>query len=92
MLTEKLLKELTPGGIFATGTRHDPRLYRGGMIQWVAVRGEGMHDWAIYYHRYCPDREDSVEWVKRFGDKCSTEAVIKELVPCDDEAFALYRF
>lgn len=86
MLTVDQLKAMPPDTIFATGTVEDPRLYRGP-IRWVAVRG-GYHDWTIYYHH---DTYDS-KYIKRHGDKCITDAVIRALVPCEDEAFKMYRF
>ena len=86
MLTLEKLKELSPG-IFASGIVHDDRLVRGVDLKWVAVRG-GIHDWAIYYHYSF--HED--EYVEGQGDKCFTKEVIRKLVPCDAEAFAMYRF
>lgn len=86
MLTIEKLKEMEPG-IFASGVTKDPRLHKELTFRWVAVRG-GKHDWAIYYHGV-EKRED---YVATFGDKCYTPDVIRELVHCDDEAFALYRY
>ena len=86
MLTVDKLKEMQPG-IFASGIIKDPRLHKDLELKWVAVRG-GIHDWAIYYHR----AEMSDQFVKSSGDKCFTKEVIKELVPCNDEAFKIYRF
>ncbi len=58
-------------------------------IRWVATRG-GIHDWAIYYHLI-----DWINWtdemIKKNGDKMHNEKSIKKCVPCDDEAFAMYR-
>ena len=85
MLTLENLKEIKPG-IFASGIVTESRLH-AREVKWVAVRG-GIHDWAIYYHKSFQEEE----WIKDHGDKCFTEKVIKELVPCDDEAFKMYRF
>lgn len=75
------------GKIFSTGTGTYPELV-DAEIRWVAKRGDGFHDWTIYY---C-----FVEWssgrIAVEGDKCFTESVIKRLVPCDYEAYKLYRF
>ena len=57
-------------------------------IRWVAIRGEGMHDWCIYALLSYND----VERIENNGDKIFNESVIKRLVPCTDEAFGLYRF
>jgi len=86
MLTIEALKLMTPGFIFASGIVNDPRLYKE-IVMWVAVRG-GIYDWAIYYHLATHDND----YVSRYGDKCFAEAVIRELVPCTDKAFAMYRF
>ena len=86
MLTLKMLKDMPPATVFATGVINDPRIYKES-VRWVAKRG-GIHDWAIYYHheRYSQD------YVMENGDKMITKEVIKELVPCDDEAYSMYRF
>jgi hypothetical protein len=85
MLTLQQLKDMKPGR-FATGTGYHPEIIHKD-IRWVAVRGEGYHDWAIYYlHVYA-----NIEDVMTNGDKMFTESVIKRLVPCDDKAFKMYR-
>jgi len=93
MLTLKMLKEMAPHTIIATGCMEDNPLglYMAGtgrMLRWVAVRG-GIHDWAIYAH-FASDH--TVDDVRREGDKVIMENNIKRLVPCDDEAFAMYRY
>lgn len=92
MLTLKNLKDMEPGTIFATGVVNDGP---GGVnmtrsertLRWVACRG-GIYDWAIYI---APE-EWTPEGVKRQGDKVTSEQNIKKLVPCDDEAFGMYRY
>lgn len=91
MLTIAQLKEMQPG-VFATGeTTDDPAGVNmtgsGQPLRWVASRG-GIHDWAIYIHK----ADWSVEDVKNMGDKVTSEHNIKKLVPCSDEAFAMYRY
>ena len=86
MLTLQKLKDMQGDQIIAQGVTSNPRLY-SEPVRWVAVRG-GIWDWALYYHL----EEKSYQFVKTQGDKCFTEEVIKELVPCDDEAFGMYRF
>lgn len=86
MLTTEVLKDMNPGKRFATGIGTYPELH-SIEIRWVAVRGEGMHDWCIYYHKSSKD----IDTVSRVGDKMFTESVIKRLIPCDDEAYSLYR-
>ncbi len=84
-LTLEALKEMEPGTVFAHGVVLDERLYREP-IAWLAKRGR-IHDWAIYYHH----ADQSLEWIESFGDKCYTQAVIKDLVPCNEDALKMYR-
>ena len=59
----------------------------GEMLKWVAVRGE-IEDWAIY----CHFAGHSFDWVRKYGDKVFVETDIRKLIPCTNEAFALYRY
>lgn len=70
-------------------------------VNWLACRG-GIHDWAIYHSLDAnlePDDylggfthlEATDEQIKRGGAKLRREDEIKKFVPCDDEAFAMYR-
>ena len=75
-------------------------------VQWVAVRGKWHHDRAIYYHLSNEEERDKAEtdadfyycckwnWesIANVWDKLTRESTIKALVPCDDEAFNLYRY
>lgn len=94
MLTLEQLQKMPPKTVFASGvienspdgvymTSNDP----GRLLRWAARRG-GIHDWAIYILW----AERTQEEVLSFGDKVTTEGNIKKLVPCDDEAFKMYRF
>ena len=87
MLDLKTLEAMPAHTVFATDIRVDPRLYRGGAIRWVALKG-GVVDWAIYYHKV----EKSIGFVCQEGDKVFTKEVIRELVPCTDEVFKKYRY
>ena len=87
-LTKKQLIEMKPGEIFATGTGTYPELHKEFELRWVACRGKGYCDWCIYYHKL----DNSKEYIADNGDKVFTESVIKRLVPCDKEAWKLYRF
>lgn len=91
-LTLEKLKAMEPGQMFATGlTTDNPEginMARSGkQLKWVAVRGE-IYDWAIYIHfsKY------SIGQVASEGDKVIFKEHIKKLVPCDDEAFKMYRY
>ena len=84
MLTlQQLKEEIEPETIFANGLFMDNT---GKELHWVAVRG-GNPDWAIYYGFSYRNNE----WIRRWGDKIHSEKDIRLLVPCDDEACALYR-
>ena len=85
-LTIEKLKEMNPG-IFKTGVTRDDTIERGTKLKWVAVRG-GIHDWAIYYDK----AEMSDEYVRDRGDKFTNKDTIRQLVPCDEEAFDMYRY
>ena len=87
MLTLQNLKDMQ-SGIFASGTIEDnPNGISSESVSWVAVRG-GIHDWAIYYS----SADKNFDWIQKFGDKLYEEKLIKKLVPCDDEAFNMYRY
>ena len=91
ILTLKKLKKMKPHTIF------EFRLGHSGIrtFKWVAKRGY-IHDWAIYTSLnavpfkdlWAGDKERISEW----GEKVTDEIMIKELVPCDDEAFKMYRY
>lgn len=92
MLTLKDLKELEPSTIFAKGTTLVEDYWdtsKEMQIDWVAVRG-GIYDWAIYYQL------THLQWdeyqIKDNGEKMHNEKSIKKCVPCDDEAFKMYRY
>ena len=91
MLTLQKLKDMKPGTIFATDVAMDNagglNMTRSGkQLRWVAVRG-GIWDWAIYCHTF----DKTEEWIKQHGDKVHSTEHIERLVPCDDEAFKMYR-
>ncbi len=70
-------------------------------VKWVAIRG-GIHDWAIY-HSLDANLESSdylggffhlissYEDIAKYGAKLRKEEEIKKFIPCDEEAFGMYR-
>lgn len=110
-MTVEKLKNMQPWEIFAKGEWIDD--WKTFNIRWewrkikrVAVRWQGYHDRAIYYHLsnieeeakandivqkfYVAERSD--EYIARVWNKITNEKTIKEIVPCDEEAFNLYRY
>jgi len=92
-LTVDNLKAMPPGELFAQGEvvngpegvyMTDHRV--GHTLVWVAKRG-GMHDWTIY----TAWKESGVSFAITNGQKIITDAYIRRLVPCTDEALKLYR-
>jgi len=86
MLDEQMLKNMPPGTIFATGEGIYPNIWEH-KIKWLAKRGEGYYDWAIY----CGDDTKLLLTIETVGDKIFSEQTIRKLVPCDDTAYGLYR-
>ncbi len=94
LLTLDKLKAMKPGEIFANGltTNSPDGLYMtdenlNGELRWLAKRGDGYHDWAIYSFWSTHD----LDWIMQHGQKVSNENNIKKLVACEDAAFELYR-
>lgn len=94
MLDKRMLKDMPHGTIFAKGEAKDEpgKLFRSGnseTLRWVAVRGGGLLDWAVY-----SVGENSAwnnEGIAQHGDKVRFGENIRFCVPCDDEALQEYR-
>ena len=82
----ELLKKFGNGEIFASGYLQDVRIAHQ-LVKWVAVSGNNHYDWAVYYGY--PDMSN--QKIADSGSKMFTLEVVKELVPCDEEAFKMYR-
>lgn len=94
MLTLQMLKAMPPQTVFAKGIvpNSPDGIYmtntrKGDNLMWVAQRGN-MHDWTIYCHW----GENGEAFILQNGDKVFDVKNIKKLVPCDDEAYEMYRF
>lgn len=91
MLTLKELKDMKPQTIFQFKAGSNGQR----TFMWIAKRG-GIHDWAIYTSLNAIPMVDfwagNAEGIAAHGDKLFDEKLIKELVPCDDEAFDMYRY
>jgi len=88
LLTLEDLKAMQPDIIFNSGTiENNPEGIDTESLSWVAVRG-GIYDWAIY----AAPGYVNFDWISKHGDKVYDEHLIKKLVPCDEEAFGMYRY
>lgn len=105
MITKAILDMLPEHTIFACGTAFnepnngifmtEEHLHK--KLRWVAVRGI-INDWTIYIHwelkgtKFPLSEAFKNSEIARKGDKIYNPDIIKRLVPCDDEAFKLYRY
>lgn len=92
MLDAQMLQDMPSSTVFARGeVENSPEgifmTSAGGELRWLAVRGNGYPDWTIYCHWISTAWHDIAD----FGDKIGNEKHIKKLVPCDDEAYKMYR-
>jgi len=92
MITLQNLIDMEPLTIFDSGRTVDNACgvnmaNSGRILKYVACRGY-IHDWSIYVGF----EHESDEYIKDYGDKVTNERNIKKLVPCDDEAFNMYRY
>lgn len=110
LITIDLLEKSKPGTILAKGESSDePHALdlagTGRMVRWVAVRGQGWADWAIYAQNpnYLDTNDPDViavgyagiwDWEKivRHGDKVGMRSNIEYLVDVDgEEVWKRYR-
>jgi len=95
MLTLEELKAFPPGKVFATGVlpNNEKGIYMtptkyGEDLRWVAKKGWGYDDFAIYCHWAFHD----ANWIMENGDKITTKDNILKCIEMDDEVFKHYRF
>lgn len=94
ILTIEKLESIIPGTIFARGELpNSPEgIYmtdndRARMLRWLAVKGHGYDDWAIY----CGWADQEWDEIRSNGDKVHNKDAIQKCVPCDEEVFKRYR-
>lgn len=94
MLTLQKLKEMEPFETFMSGDTIDNHTGcnmtgTSKILTYVACRGQ-IHDWAIY----CQYKDEgwSLQRIHDEGEKVTSEEHIKRLVPCDKQAFEMYRY
>lgn len=90
-LTLEQLKKMEPHKIFI----FKPGFAFARSFMFVAKRGE-IHDWAIYTSLNAIPMVDfwagDADGIAKNGLKLKDKNLIKELVPCTDEVFEMYRF
>lgn len=96
MLKLHELEDMEPYTIFASGITIDNAsginmANSDEKLKWVACRGQ-IHDWCIYclVDDSCEVFSDG--YVHDYGEKITSEHNIKKLVPCEDDAFDMYRY
>lgn len=94
ILTVERLSQIEPGRVFAQGTafNNEEGLFMTAnwpdkLLKWVAVKGEGYDDWAIY----CDFAPCTNFQIKQTGQKVTNKENILKLVPSTEEAYKLYR-
>lgn len=107
MLTKQALETQSPDEIIAIGigTNSPEGIFMtnnnlGAKLLWVAKRGGGHPDWAIYCSflnggsnmMECDENNfATISGVLALGEKITNERIIKSLVLCDAEALEMYR-
>ncbi len=90
-LTLQQLKDMDPHKIF--GFKAGKTM--GRTFMWVAKRGQ-IDDWAIYTSLNSIPMVDfwagDKDGIAKHGQKLTDSMLIRELVPCTDEAYKRYRF
>lgn len=91
MMTIERWKRIPPGEIVRVVITKYEMVEGGeyGNIMFVVKKGKeaSMQDWCIYYDR----EERGVEAIAKAAAKVRRDDNIREIFPCDDEVFKLYR-
>lgn len=83
-LTAAMLSGMKPGELIAYGKVDDHRLGTHP-VKWIAVHGKG-GAWVIFYG----SERLTFQRVLEGGSYALIPSIIRDLVPCDDDAFQLY--
>lgn len=88
-LTKAIFEHIPPGRIFRVVTTHLQNVFQPFSMEvtFVCVKGKSGIDWAIYH---APSGNHPAG-ISQYGDKVTSEANIRNICPCDDEVFQLYR-
>lgn len=62
-------------------------------LAFVCCKGGG-NDWGIYYGYFAANYpyQDQIQRIRSGGEKLTTDAKIKEICPCDENAMQAYRY
>jgi hypothetical protein len=88
-ITKEIFDQIKPGEIFRVvttkiGGDHSPNDIE---MTFVCAKGKSGIDWSVF-----ASRGGGQPWdIARYGDKLSSEENIRNICPCDDEVFQLYR-
>ncbi len=78
-----------PGEIIRTVTTKYQNVHTTDQpLTFVVVKGDSGLDWAIYCHY----SYQSVDFIRREGDKVTSKENIMSIFPCTEEVYKLYRF
>lgn len=88
-ITKAIFDQIKPGEIFRQVTTkfHAYRHLVVEELTFVCVKGKSSLDWAIYCERSGARPQD----VARYSNMVQEEEVIRNICPCDDDVFQLYR-
>lgn len=94
-MTLEDLKLTEAGKLFACGELPNSEeglfmtnVHPGRMLRWVAKKGFGYNDWAIY----CQWDDKSFVYIGEHGDKVTTKSNILKCVQCDEAMLNTYRY
>ena len=90
IVTKEIFEGIPAGKVFRVVTTAIQRMHEPLVtsLTFVCVKGRNGLDWAIYAQR----EGHSVDYIRRHGDKVHSDDIIRNICPCSDEVFELYRY
>lgn len=88
-ITKVIFDSIPPGRIFRVVTTNIQNVVEPFSMEvtFVSVKGKSGVDWAIY----SAPSGNHTSGIAQYGDKVMSETSIRNICPCDDEVFQLYR-
>ena len=85
-----IFKQFADGEIMRVVTTRAQRFHEpmAANLSFVAVKGEIGIDWTIYVGK----ANQGALSIKQWGDKVHSADIIRNIMPCDDDVFKLYRY